>query len=73
MQGEVLGKLPGGLRGEVDLLVDVFSGARTSPATSLSSSTARPLRAEACGVIVANIAGRPRLAFARGQAATILG
>ena len=70
---EVMGRLPSGLHGTVDLLiVDVFGGARTpahvtseefyASATSLLASD---------GVILVNIADGPGLAFARGQAATL--
>lgn len=71
---EVLGKLPNGLRGEVDLLVvDVFSGARTpAHVTSLEFYTEAVALLKPDGVIVANIADGPGLAFARGQAATML-
>jgi hypothetical protein len=70
----VLGKLPGGLRGEVDLLVvDVFSGARTpAHVTSLEFYREAVALLKPDGIIVANVADGPGLAFARGQAATML-
>lgn len=70
---EVLGRLPAGLHGTVDLLViDIFSGART-PAHVTSIDFYR----EACallapdGVVLVNVADGPGLAFARGQIATL--
>jgi len=70
---EVLGRLPTGLQGAVDLLViDIFSGART-PAHVTSIDFYR----EACallapdGVVLVNVADGPGLAFARGQVATL--
>jgi hypothetical protein len=71
---EVLGTLPGGLRGQVDLrVVDVFSGARTpAHVTSLEFYTEAVSLLKPGGVIVANVADGPGLAFARGQAATML-
>jgi hypothetical protein len=71
---EVLGKLPGGLRGEVDLLiVDVFSGARTpAHVTSIEFYREAVSLLKPGGVVVANVADGPGLAFARGQAATML-
>lgn len=69
----VLGKLPAGLRGSVDLVVvDVFSGART-PAHVTSIEFYREVVALLApdGIVVANIADGPGLAFARGQAATL--
>ncbi|UDF14363.1 fused MFS/spermidine synthase [Antiquaquibacter oligotrophicus] len=70
---EVLERLPAGLQGSVDLvIVDVFSGART-PAHVTSVEfyrTAAQLLAPG-GVLLANIADGPGLAFARGQAATL--
>jgi spermidine synthase len=70
---EVMNRLPAGLRGTVDVvIVDVFSGARTP-----AHVTSREFYAEVAqllsptGVIVANIADGPGLAFARGQAATL--
>ncbi|MCU1524975.1 MAG: spermine synthase [Microbacteriaceae bacterium] len=71
---EVLAKLPGGLRGEVDLLVvDVFSGARTpAHVTSLEFYREAVALLKPAGIVVANVADGPGLAFARGQAATML-
>lgn len=71
---DVVAKLPPGLRGSADLVVvDIFSGART-PAHVTSHefySSVAPLLAPD-GVVVINIADGPGLAFARGQAATVL-
>jgi hypothetical protein len=71
---EVLGKFPAGLRGEVDLLiVDVFSGARTpAHVTSIEFYREAVALLKPGGVVVSNIADGPGLAFARGQAATML-
>jgi hypothetical protein len=71
---EVLGKLPAGLRGEVDLLVvDVFSGARTpAHVTSLEFYTEAAALLKDDGVVVVNVADGPGLAFARSQAATLV-
>lgn len=70
----VLEKLPGGLRGEVDLLVvDVFSGARTpAHVTSVEFYREAMSLLKPDGVIAVNVADGPGLAFARGQAATLL-
>jgi spermidine synthase len=71
---EVLGKLPSGLRGEVDLVVvDVFSGART-PAHVTSIEFYREVVSllKPTGVVVVNVADGPGLGFARGQAATLM-
>lgn len=70
---EVLNKLPSGLRGTVDLVVvDVFSGSRTPPhVTSVEFYTEAVALLSARGILVANIADGPGLAFARGQAATL--
>ncbi len=70
---EVLGRLPGGLAGSVDLVVvDIFSGART-PAHVTSIEFYREAAALLApdGIIVVNVADGPGLAFARGQAATV--
>ncbi|MCX7523164.1 fused MFS/spermidine synthase [Microbacterium sp. STN6] len=70
---EVLGKLPAGLRGSVDLVViDVFSGART-PAHVTSVEFYREAAALLApdGIVLVNVADGPPLAFARGQAATL--
>jgi spermidine synthase len=71
---EVLSKFPAGLRGSVDLLVvDVFSGARTpAHVTSLEFYTEAVSLLAADGVLLVNVADGPGLAFARGQAATVL-
>ncbi|MHB1171420.1 MAG: spermidine synthase [Lacisediminihabitans sp.] len=71
---EVLGRLPGGLRGQVDLvIVDVFSGARTpAHVTSIEFYREAAALLKPGGVIVVNVADGPGLAFARGQAATLL-
>ena len=69
----MLGRLPAGLSGAVDLVVvDIFSGART-PAHVTSREfyeLAAPLLSSR-GVLVVNVADGPGLAFARGQAATL--
>ena len=70
---EVLGRLPSGLRGAVDLLVvDVFAGART-PAHVTSVEFYRECAAFLApgGVLLANIADGVGAAFARGQASTL--
>ena len=70
---EVLGRLPEGLRGRIDLIVvDVFSGARTpAHVTSVEFYTEAVALLSARGILVANVADGPGLAFARGQAATL--
>jgi hypothetical protein len=71
---DVLSRLPEGLNDAVDLLVvDVFSGARTpAHVTSIEFyREAMPLLATD-GIILVNVADGPGLAFARGQAATLL-
>lgn len=70
---EVLGRLPEGLVGTVDLIVvDVFSGARTpAHVTSVEFYTQAVALLSARGILVANVADGPGLAFARGQAATV--
>lgn len=70
---EVLGRLPAGLVGTVDLLVaDVFAGARTPAHLSTREffSAAAELLAPD-GVLLVNIADGPGLAFARRAVATI--
>jgi len=70
---EVLGRLPSGLRGAVDLLVvDVFAGART-PAHVTSVEFYRECAAFLApgGVLLANIADGVGSAFARGQGSTL--
>jgi spermidine synthase len=70
---EVLGKLPPGLHGAVDLLVvDVFSGARTpAHVTSIEFYRVAAALLAPSGLILVNVADGPGLAFARGQAATL--
>ena len=70
----VLEKLPAGLRGEVDLLVvDVFSGARTpAHVTSVEFYRSAVAMLKPDGILAINAADGPGLAFARGQAATLL-
>lgn len=70
----VLGKFPPGLRGSVDLLVvDVFGGARIpAHVTSVEFYTEAAALLAPDGIICVNIADGPGLAFARGQAATLL-
>lgn len=70
---EVLGRLPAGLRGAVDLLVvDVFSGARTpAHVTSVEFYTECAALLAPDGVLLANIADGQGAVFARGQAATL--
>lgn len=70
---DVLGKLPDGLHGAVDLaVVDIFSGART-PAHVTSAEfygLVAPLLAPD-GILAVNVADGAGLAFARSQAATL--
>ena len=70
---ETLAKLPGGLVGNVDLLVvDVFSGARTpAHVTSVEFYRECARMLSPAGVLLANIADGVGAAFARGQAATL--
>jgi len=70
---EVLEKLPGGLRGTVDLaVVDVFSGARTpGHVTSVEFHRAVASFLAPGGMVAFNVADGAGLAFARGQAATL--
>lgn len=70
---EILGRLPEGLRGTVDLLiVDIFAGARTpAHVTSAEFYRAAVGLLAPDGVILVNIADGPGLAFARGQVATL--
>ncbi len=70
---EVLGRLPSGLRGTVDLLVvDVFGGAQI-PAHVTSVEFYRECAAFLApdGVILVNVADGSGVPFARGQAATL--
>jgi spermidine synthase len=70
---EVLGRLPNGLRGSVDLLVvDVFAGARTpAHVTSVEFYTECAAFLAPGGVLLANIADGVGAAFARGQGSTL--
>ncbi|MBN9140677.1 MAG: fused MFS/spermidine synthase [Micrococcales bacterium] len=70
---EVLGRMPKGLLGQVDLLVvDVFSGARTpAHVTSVEFYEECAAFLAPDGVLLANIADGQGAAFARGQAATL--
>ncbi len=70
---ETLGKLPGALRGAVDLaIVDVFGGARI-PAHVTSAEFYEEVGAFLApdGVLLVNVADGGDLRFARGQAATL--
>ena len=70
---DTLAKLPGGLRGAVDVLVvDVFGGARI-PAHVTSVEFYRECAAflAAEGVLLVNVADGSGAAFARGQASTL--
>ena len=70
---EVLGKLPPGLHGTVDLVVvDVFSGARTpAHVTSIEFYRLAVALLSPRGIILANVADGPGLACARSAAATL--
>lgn len=70
---DIIGRLPTGLHGTVDLLViDIFAGART-PAHVTSAEFYREAVALLApeGVVLVNIADGPGLAFARAQTATL--
>ena len=71
---DVVGRMPGGLMGAVDLLVvDVFSGARTpAHVTSIEFYELAVALLAPNGIIAVNVADGPGLSFARGQAATLL-
>lgn len=71
---DVVGRMPGGLLGAVDLLViDVFSGARTpAHVTSIEFYQSAVALLKPGGIVAVNVADGPGLAFARGQAATLL-
>jgi hypothetical protein len=70
---EVMEALPKGLLGQVDLVVvDVFRGARTpAHVTSVEFYTAIKVLLSPTGVVIANVADGPPMAFARGQLATM--
>ncbi|MDF9809878.1 hypothetical protein M2116_000828 [Aurantimicrobium minutum] len=70
---KVMGKLPTGLHGNVDVvIVDVFSGARTpAHVTSVEFYAEAAKLLSPRGVLIVNVADGPGLAFARGQAATL--
>ena len=70
---EVLGKLPAGMHGAMDLVVvDIFAGAQTPAHVSSVEfyELIRPLLAPG-GLVVVNSADGTGLPFARGQAATL--
>jgi spermidine synthase len=71
---DVVGRMPAGLLGTVDLLViDVFSGARTpAHVTSIEFYREAVKLLKPSGIVAVNVADGPGLAFARGQAATLL-
>ncbi|MCU1404004.1 MAG: spermine synthase [Glaciihabitans sp.] len=71
---EVVKKMPPGLVGSVDLLIiDVFSGARTpAHVTSIEFYREAVALLKPSGIVAVNVADGPGLAFARGQAATLL-
>jgi hypothetical protein len=71
---ETLSRLPKGLRGSVDvLIVDVFSGARTpAHVTSIEFYREAVSLLAPDGIMLVNVADGPGLAFARGQAATLV-
>jgi len=70
---EVLGKLPPGLTGAVDLaIVDIFSGARTpAHVTSTEFYAAVAAKLAMSGILTVNVADGAGLAFARSQVATL--
>jgi len=70
---EVVGRLPPGLMGSADLVVvDIFSGPQTpAHVTTVEFYRAVSALLKPDGILVANIADGPGLAFARGQAATL--
>ncbi|MCW4385339.1 fused MFS/spermidine synthase [Salinibacterium sp. SYSU T00001] len=70
----VLEKLPQGLHGSVDLVVvDVFGGSRIpAHVTSVEFYRAAAALLAPGGIIAVNVADGPGLAFARGQAATLM-
>lgn len=70
---EVLGRLPRGLRGTVDLVVvDIFAGARTpAHVTSQEFYAQASALLSPTGILAVNVADGAGLAFARSQAATL--
>ena len=70
---EVLGRLPAGLRGSVDLLIiDIFSGARTpAQVTSVEFYRSAVSLLTPTGIVLVNVADGPPLGFARSQVATL--
>jgi SAM-dependent methyltransferase len=70
---DVLGRLPAGLRGTIDVLVvDVFGGARIPAHVTSAEFYAECAEFLAPGgVLLVNVADGTGLAFARGQAATL--
>lgn len=70
---EVMGALPGGLLGQVDLVVvDIFRGARTpAHVTSVEFYTEVKRLLSPRGVVLINVADGPPLAFAKSQLATV--
>ena len=70
---EVLEGLPKGLMSQVDLVVvDVFRGARTpANVTSVEFYSAIKALLSPTGIVIANVADGPPMAFARGQLATL--
>ncbi|AAT89770.1 spermine synthase [Leifsonia xyli subsp. xyli] len=70
---DVVGKLPAGLRGQVDLLViDIFNGSRTpAHVTSVEFYRSAVSLLNPGGIVLVNVADGPPLAFARSQVATL--
>lgn len=70
---EVMGALPGGLLGQVDLVVvDIFRGARTpAHVTSVEFYTEVKRLLSPRGIVLVNVADGPPLAFAKSQLATV--
>jgi spermidine synthase len=69
----VMGSLPGGILGQVDLVVvDIFRGARTpAHVTSVEFYTEVQRLLSPRGIVVINVADGPPLAFAKSQLATV--
>lgn len=69
----VVGKLPAGLRGTVDLIVvDVFGGARIpAHVTTVEFYEMLAGLLSPRGIVLANLADGPGLAFVRGQVSTV--